>query len=385
MAKKIQVTHLMRTYGTHGGEQQLSQYFGAEPRGEVSETFVFLYRDPPCARLFASRAPRLKQLELFQWPLATGTAWREFTMLLLLLPWLQFRFFALAWRLRPAVVVVHGFQAAFVAWPAAILFRGIRWVYLHRITKSATGSNGLFHLIYQPYDVIAGNSQAVAASLEPVAGKERLATIDNGLDWRRFDARTRVPLAPLPEAAGLVLVSVGRLLPHKGQAMLIDAFERMAGRFPHAVLWVAGEGPEMKSLRRRTGASPAGSRIHLLGHREDVPAVLARADVFVNTSAWEGMSNAVLEGMAAGLPAVVCDAPGVTECHIDGVTALVVKRDPGDLATALARLLGDAELRRRMGAAARERAKKNYSMEANRRRYLEVFGRLTGRDVCAEF
>ena len=378
------VVHLMRTYGMHGGEQQLSQYFGAEPRGEVSETFVFLYRDPQCAGLFASRAPMLEQLELFQQPVATGTAWREFFVLLLLLVWLQFRFFLVALRLQPAVVVVHGFQAALVAWPAAMFLRAIRWGYVHRITKSATGSNPLFRIIYRPYDVVAGNSRAVTASLSPLAGKERLATLENGLDWCRFDSRARVPLSPLPETAGPVVVCVGRLLPHKGQAMLIDAFELVANRFPKATLWVAGEGPEMQSLRQRALASPVASRIEMLGHREDVPALLARADVFVNTSAWEGMSNAVLEGMAAGLPSVVCNAPGVTECHIDEVTALVVKHDPGDLAAALERLLKDPELRRRMGEAARERVQKNYSMEANRRRYLELFERLTGRNVCAE-
>lgn len=380
----LPVMHLMRTYGAHGGEQQLSQYFGAEPRGEVRETFVFVYRDPECTRLFASRAPELEQLELFRQPVATGTAWREFAALLPLLPWLQLRFFALAWQRRPAVVIVHGFQAALVAWPAATLLRGIRWGYVHRITKSATGSNPLFRLIYRPYDVVAGNSRAVAASLAPLAGADRLATLDNGLDWRRFDERARAPLAPLPAAAGPVLVSVGRLLPHKGQAILIDAFERIADRFPDAVLWVAGDGPEIEMLTRCAAASPAASRIHLLGRREDVPAVLARADVFVNASAWEGMSNAVLEGMAAGLPAVVADAPGVTECHIDGVTGIVVKREAADLAAAMARLLGDPELRRRMGAAARERAKEKYSMEASRKRYLELFGRLTGRNVCAE-
>jgi len=52
----MKVLHLMRTYGAHGGEQQLSQYFGAEPRGEVEEVFTFVYRDEVCATLFEARA-----------------------------------------------------------------------------------------------------------------------------------------------------------------------------------------------------------------------------------------------------------------------------------------------------------------------------------------
>lgn len=378
------VMHLMRTYGMHGGEQQLSQYFGAKPRGAVRETFVFVYRDVECSRLFTKRAPDLQQLGLLRTPVATATAWRELAVLLPLLLWLQLCFFSLIWRHRPGVCIVHGFQGALVAWPAAMMLRGIRWGYVHRSTKSATGSNAVFRLIYRPYDVVAGNSRAVTASLAPLADLSRLTTLDNGLDWQSFEVRARVPLAPLPETVGPVLVSVGRLMPHKGHGIIIEAFEWVAKRYPDAALWIAGDGPEMDALRQRAAVSPAATRIHLLGRREDVPAVLARADVFVNASAWEGMSNAVLEGMAAALPSVVAAAPGVTECHVDGVTGLVVPRTASDLAAAIARLLGDPELRRSMGMAARERVREHYSIEASRKRYLDLFGRLTGRNVCVE-
>jgi glycosyltransferase involved in cell wall biosynthesis len=281
--------------------------------------------------------------------------------------------------------MVHGFQGALVAWPAAILCRDVRWGYVHRITKSATGSNPLFRLIYRPFVAMAGNSRAVTASLAPLTTSDRLVTLDNGLDLRRFEVRAAAGVeAPLPLSNGPVLAAVGRLLPHKGQSILIDAFDRIADSFGDASLWIVGDGTEMENLRRRAAASPAAGRIHLLGRREDVPALLARADVFVNASSWEGMSNAVLEGMAAGLPAVVADAPGVTECHIDGVTGFVVARDADSLAASIARLLSDPELRQRMGTAARAHARERYSMEASRLRYLALFGRMTGRVVCAE-
>jgi glycosyltransferase involved in cell wall biosynthesis len=381
----LPVMHLMRTYGAHGGEQQLSQYFGSEPRGEVSETFVFLYRDAQCSQLFAQRAPTLGQVVLHTGSVTTGTAWREFALLLPLLPLLQFRFLKLVWRRKPAVCVVHGFQGALVAWPAAMMFRKTAWAYVHRVTKSAMGSNPLFRLIYRPFDAVAGNSKAVTASLAPLTQQEKLATLENGLDWRSFDIRAEADLvSPVPEVTGPVLVSVGRLLPHKGQAIIIDAFDRIAGEFWNAALWIVGDGEEMDNLRRRANASPAANRIHLLGRREDVPTVLKKADIFVNASAWEGMSNAVLEGMAAALPSVVADAPGVTECHVEGVTGFVVERDARQIALAITRLLGDPGLRRKMGDAARLHARVRYSMEACRKRYLALFTRLTGRNVCAE-
>ena len=381
----LPVMHLMRTYGAHGGEQQLSQYFGSEPRGEVSETFVFLYRDAQCSQLFAQRAPTLGQVDLHTGSVTTGTAWREFALLLPLLPLLQFRFLKLVWRRKPAVCVVHGFQGALVAWPAAMMFRKTAWAYVHRITKSAMGSNPLFRLIYRPFDAVAGNSKAVTAALAPLTQQEKLATLENGLDLRSFDIRAEADLvSPVPEVTGPVLVSVGRLLPHKGQAIIIDAFDRIADEFGNAALWIVGDGEEMDNLRRRANASPAANRIHLLGRREDVPAVLKKAEIFVNASAWEGMSNAVLEGMAAALPSVVADAPGVSECHVEGVTGFVVQRDARQIALAITRLLGDPDLRRKMGDAARQHARERYSMEACRKRYLALFTRLTGRNVCAE-
>jgi glycosyltransferase involved in cell wall biosynthesis len=281
----LSVFHLMRTYGAHGGEQQLSQYFGAEPRGHVSETFVFVYRDPECSRLFAKRAPDLEQIDLGKAAVPTGSAWRELAMLLPRLPLLQLRFLALMRKRRPGVCMVHGFQGALVAWPAAILCPDIRWGYVHRITKSGTGSHPIFRMIYRPFVAMAGNSTAVTASLEPLTTSDRLVTLDNGLDWRSFEARAAAgAVAPLPPSNGPVLISVGRLLPHKGQSMLIDAFDTIADSFSDVSLWIVGDGTEMEHLRRRATVSPAAGRIHLLGRREDVPALLARADVFVNAS-----------------------------------------------------------------------------------------------------
>jgi len=375
----------MRTYGAHGGEQQMAQYFACEPRGGVAEAFAFVYRDPECARLFATRAPALEQIDLWGQPLRTGRAWAELLTLVPRLPILQARLFLMVRLRRMELVVTHGFQAALVVWPVAMIFRRIRWVYVHRITKSKRGGNFLFRLLYMPFHAVAGNSCAVTASLVSFVSARRLFTLENGLDWRRFEARAVAGLvAPLPEAAGPVIVSVGRLLPHKGQALLIEAFGRLAGRHPGAALWIIGEGPERDELHARAAASPAAARVIFLGTRSDVPAVLARANIFTHASSWEGMSNAVLEGMAAGLPSVVAAAPGVIECHLNEITGMIVARNAEALTAGLEHLLANPELCTRMGAAARARVREHYSMETNRRRYLELFGRITGRELCVE-
>jgi glycosyltransferase involved in cell wall biosynthesis len=381
---KLRVIHLMRTYGAHGGERQLSQYFGLDPHSKIDEKFLFVYRDPECLLLFKENSININYDDLLSKTIKTRTAWGEFAVLLPILPWLQLRFLIQFFRSYPTVITVHGFQAALIAWPLAIFFRQVRWIYVHRITKSTSGSAFLFKILYIPFHVVAGNSQAVAKSLVPLVKNGLVETLDNGLNWRLFDERSISLRAPLPESSELVLVSVGRLLPHKGQSLIIDAFERLFDLYPSAVLWIVGDGQELERLKILALNSRAASKIYFLGQREDVPALLCKSDIFINASDREGMSNAVLEAMAAGLPSVVIDAPGVSECHIEGVTGFIVKRDIFVFVEMISRLLGNEELRSRMGSAARLRLVENYSMEANRNRYLRLFERLTDRKLCVD-
>lgn len=375
----MKILHMMRTYGVHGGEQQLSQLFALADPSATQEIFAFIYRDPVCARFFAERAPALVQRVLLGESVQTGSAWSEFLLLLPRLPILQWRFWRLVTQEEPHVCVVHGFQAALVAWPTAMLLRNTRWVYVHRTTKTRTRVATVFRLLYRPFDAVAGNSHSVTASLAPFSERGKLVALDNGIDLARFDERFLAPpAAELPKAPGKVVVSVGRLLPQKGHALLIASFAKLVQSHPLLSLWIVGDGQERTAIEKHIAAHDLDTRVHLLGYRHDVPAVLARADVFVNASAWEGMSNAVLEGMAARLPSVVVDAPGVTGCHVSGQTGLVVQRDASALAAGLERVLAEPEAAMRMANAARAHVEMQYSMEANRARYDALFTRLAG-------
>jgi glycosyltransferase involved in cell wall biosynthesis len=105
-------------------------------------------------------------------------------------------------------------------------------------------------------------------------------------------------------------------------------------------------------------------RVHFVGHQEDILPWLAALDVFVLSSDWEGMSNALLEAMAAGLPVVATAVGGTPEVVVDGVTGLLVPpHDPISLAEAIVRLLDAPDLRRQMGQAGRERVKKSFTVE----------------------
>jgi glycosyltransferase involved in cell wall biosynthesis len=376
MASEITVIHVMRTYGAHGGENQLARYFSTSPAGEVSEHFAFLYRDPACRELFERSGVRATLHELLPAAIAARqNPWVELLILLPFLPFLQLRLFRLLRRLKARICVVHGFQAAVVAWPTGMLLRRrMGFLYVHRITKSISWGPP-FRWLYAPYHLLGGVSRAVTRSLGEVAPQQRLVPLENGVDWRGLEqALPKAP--PIPVAHGGALIAVGRLLPHKRQSLLIAAFAKLAAARPGLELWIVGDGTERVALESEAARLGVADRILFWGHRSDVPALLTSATLFVNASAQEGMSNAVLEAMALGLASVVTDAPGVTECHIDGETGLVVAANASAIAEAIATLLDDPERRKRMGEAARERVRKHYSIEANRRRFLDVYARL---------
>jgi glycosyltransferase involved in cell wall biosynthesis len=167
-------------------------------------------------------------------------------------------------------------------------------------------------------------------------------------------------------------------MPGKGQAFLIRAFALFKRRCPEAVLWLIGDGPDREMLERETQRLEVADSVRFWGQRPDVPSFLASSAIFAYASESEGMSNAVLEAMASGVPSVVVDAPGVTECHLPNVTGFVVERAPEAMAAKLDELATDPKRSRRMGAAARDHVRAHFSLEANRQRYLALYRRLTG-------
>ncbi len=180
----------------------------------------------------------------------------------------------------------------------------------------------------------------------PARVHRRIAVIANAVD--------RAPAAADPGRASdrCTLLSVGRLSAQKGFDILIDAFRELAPRFPTWDLRIVGEGEERTALEERIHHHGLAGRVQLPGSTRDLHAEFLGAHLFVLPSHWEGFPNALAEAMAHGLPAAgFAEAPGVNQLIEDGKTGLLAAGagDSGSLATSLGRLMGDAELRRRMG------------------------------------
>jgi glycosyltransferase involved in cell wall biosynthesis len=158
--------------------------------------------------------------------------------------------------------------------------------------------------------------------------------------------------------------NVGRLALQKGQRHLIAAMPLLLERVPRAHAVIAGSGDLEEYLRDLAEDVGVAERVHVLGPRKDVPALMHAIDVFAMPSIWEGFGLVLLEAMAAARPIVASRVATIPEVVIDGETGLLVPPgDPLALADALSQLADQPALARRLGEAGRERLRVHFSLE----------------------
>jgi glycosyltransferase involved in cell wall biosynthesis len=161
-----------------------------------------------------------------------------------------------------------------------------------------------------------------------------------------------------------VVGSIGRLNAQKGHRYLVEATPRLLRALPEARVLVVGDGDLSDALREQASLLGVADHVVFAGHRTDVPDLLAAIDVFCVSSLYEGTPLALFEAMAAARAVVSTSVDGCREVLEDGITGLLVPPgDAGALADALARVLGDADLRERLGRRALE-ASRRYDVRA---------------------
>jgi glycosyltransferase involved in cell wall biosynthesis len=190
---------------------------------------------------------------------------------------------------------------------------------------------------------------------------QRSVVIPNGIDLTKFQqpyvsAHLREQHAT-PEDA-LVLTYLGRLDEQKGVDDLLQALAMLEPEPETKILaWIIGSGPEREKLHSLGQTLGIGEMVRFIGHQENVADLLQASDLFVLPSHSEGMSIALLEALAAGLPCVVTDVGDNALVVADGVQGRVVPPgQPQAIAQAIQALVRDGGLRRRMGEQAREKA-----------------------------
>ena len=159
--------------------------------------------------------------------------------------------------------------------------------------------------------------------------------------------------------------------------MLLAALAALAARGTRPALWFAGQGPTPALAREGGVGSASSDQVRFLGQRTDVGGSARASDVFMLPSRHEGLGVAALEAMAAGRAVVATRVGGLADAVVHGRTGLLVPpEDPAQLATALARLLRDPELRARLAAEGPARIAEGYRaddlVEAYEGLYCEV-------------
>jgi len=216
--------------------------------------------------------------------------------------------------------------------------------------------------------IVALSQDERAAGLEQGVGRpEQYRVIPNGVDLARF-ALPREPVR------GRILM-VGRLAPPKRPDLALRALARARARVPQAELWIVGDGPLGAGAERLAGELGVAEAVRFLGHRDDVPELLASAECALLASDYEGCPLAVVEAMAAGVGVAATDAGGTGELVRPGKTgALSEKDDAEGLARALEQVLANPV---ELGAAGRKVAQAELSLDTMMGRLVALYEDLT--------
>lgn len=216
---------------------------------------------------------------------------------------------------------------------------------------------------------VVANSEAVRDYLleEDGFSTRHVRVIRNGVDIDAFASLQpdRARLLPFVESGDKLVVLLANMnVKTKGHADLIAAAPRICKLVPEVRFLLVGEGAERAALEAKVEQEGLPQYFHFLGSRNDVPALLACCDLSVLPSWAEGMPNALIESMAAGLPVVATAVGGIRELVDDGTTGLLVPPHSSiALAKAIVRLLQDPELARRFSQAGQERVRSLFSFD----------------------
>lgn len=233
--------------------------------------------------------------------------------------------------------------------------------YLARFTEAITTNSSGVREFYAEHGIDADLFRVIPNGIEP----RPTTTISREQAFGRLAVCTDRKL----------ILAVGRLWPQKRYRDLIWASELLATLREDSTLVIIGDGPQAGELLRHRDAVTVPDRVRFAGNRNDVGELLPHADLFWIGSEYEGQSNSVIEAMQAGLPVIASDIPGNRDLVVPAETGRLVKLgDTADIARQSNLLLENPEESRRLGAAARERIEREFTVEAMVRGHVDLYG-----------
>jgi len=197
---------------------------------------------------------------------------------------------------------------------------------------------------------------------------QKTFVIHNGIDLHDFDRKlcavTTRRNEGISDHSGKILIAVATLRPVKYLQHLLQAFSVILQKVPSAKLWMIGDGGERQKLENLSRDLGIFNCVQFWGMQTNVPSILRKGKIGILSSKHEGLSNAIIEYMAAGLPVVATDVGGNSELVVNGETGYLIPfNDIEAMANAIVRLLQDESLAERLGKAGRERIEENFTLE----------------------
>ncbi|MDH4330661.1 MAG: glycosyltransferase family 4 protein [Candidatus Moranbacteria bacterium] len=228
--------------------------------------------------------------------------------------------------------------------------------------------------IWNKAEVVVSNSQGLKELAHKTDPEQEISVIYNGVDTEKF----KPEFSKRDQDKILITMGGTRITHRKGIKHLIEAIDLLKDKYPDVVMEVMGEGNAKKELEDQVDELGLNDRVKFWGvtSKKEMPTCYQRADIFVLASFNEGMSNAMLEALAAGLPIVSTRTGGAEELLGDGENGYFIeKKNSKDLAEKLEKIISDKELRLQMGQKSREKALE-MSWEKVAQKYDELYGQL---------
>src|SRR5438270_554070 len=238
--------------------------------------------------------------------------------------------------------------------------------------------NHLDRMALKRFQGLAAVSDLVAQRLlDSGAAAKKIRTIANGIDVERFERA--LPSPALEFEGNKVVGMVARLDLQKGFEYLLGAARESCGVFPALKVVIVGEGPDRQAIEHMIQRFGLQSNVIPAGQHSDMPAVYAAMDIFVLPSLNEGLPMTILEAMAASRPVIATRVGAIPSVIKDGDTgSLVAPGDTQSLRSAVARLLSQRDLCRRIGAAGHNWVSRNYTSEAMALKYRQMYDDVLG-------
>lgn len=296
---------------------------------------------------------------------------------------MAFRLFRLMGRVRPDIVHLHSRIGADVMGGIAARLRGLPVVYSRR--QDNPEARLAVDLKYRLHDRVIAISQGIAeVKLAEGLAQGKLRVVRSVVDARPYQR----PPEPqwlrsefgLPQDARVIAV-IAQLIERKGHLVLLEALPELVRAFPTLRVLFLGKGPLEARIKETIHKQHLEDIVHMAGFRKDLARILPALDLVVHPAVREGLGVSLLQASAAGVPIVACRAGGIPEAVRDGENGLLVPpRDIGALRDAIARVLSDAELARKLGQGGRDLIAREFSLDSMVEGNLSVY-----REVLAQY